>query len=61
MKIEPIDIKDSCIAIQAWISVVNRRCKSLPKFEREEVKRAGSDVILRMERLKRQVGECEKK
>jgi hypothetical protein len=59
-KIEPIDIKDSCVAIQAWVSVVNRRCKCLPAFERNEIKRMGLEVILRMERLIQQVGHCTK-
>ena len=60
MKIEPIDIKDSCLAIQAWVKLVNRRCSALPKHERDEVKHIASKVILRMETLKQQVKECER-
>ena len=49
-----IDIKDSAIAIQMYVSLIKSRVKD------PEVLRMGSKVLLRLERLKRQVGECHK-
>lgn len=49
---ERIDIKDSVLAIQTYVGLIKRRVKD------PEVLRMGSRLLLRMEQLKRQVGEC---
>lgn len=54
VKTQPIDIKDSALALQAFIKLIKRKCKD------PEVHRLGSEAILRFEQLKHQVGECVK-
>jgi len=59
MTAERIDIKDSAVAVQGYLALIKKRIKGTP-HEQDEAKRMCSRAILRLERLKTQVGECYK-
>jgi hypothetical protein len=54
---ERIDIKDSAIAVQGYVALIKKRIKGTP-HEQAEAERMCSKAILRLERLKNQIGAC---